>query len=126
MMPVAHKNQTGGSILGNILFIVLFAFGVYLGIQYVPQFIESKSLDSMLDSIESQHNSQPYESSQQVEQAVKGILNLNQMDDMMQHIKVRESSQAISIEIDYQRELNLLFSKKLMSYSKVVDLNRYR
>ncbi len=123
MMPNAHKNQAGGSLLGNILMVAVFAYGVYLGIQYVPQLIESKSLNSMLDSIESQNRGQKYESSQQVEQAVRSMLNLNQMDDMIQYIDVRDSSRVISIEINYERELDLLFDKKTMVYSKTLDLN---
>jgi len=122
MKQPAHKYQAGGSLLGNILLLALFAFGVFLGIQYVPQLIESKSLDSMLASIESQNSSQKYESSQQVEQAIKSILNLNQMDDMIQHIKVRQSMQRISVEVNYERELDLLYETKILNYSKTLDL----
>jgi len=122
MTQPAHKYQAGGSLLGNILLLALFAFGVFLGIQYVPQLIESKSLDSMLASIESQNSSQKYESSQQVEQAIKSILNLNQMDDMIQHIKVRQSMQRISVEVNYERELDLLYETKILNYSKTLDL----
>jgi len=122
MTQPAHKCQAGGSLLGNILLLALFAFGVFLGIQYVPQLIESKSLDSMLASIESQNSSQKYESSQQVEQAIKSILNLNQMDDMIQHIKVRQSMQRISVEVNYERELDLLYETKILNYSKTLDL----
>ncbi len=123
MMLAEPKAQTGGSLLGNIVLIAIFAYGVYLGIQYVPQFIESKTLDSMLDSIESQHKSQPYESSQQVEQAVSSMLNLNQMDELMQHVDVRASSQGVRIEIVYERELDMLFQKKALRYNKALDLN---
>lgn len=123
MMKQTRKNQLGGSALGNILLITLFAYGVYLGIQYVPQLIESKSLDSMLDSIESQNRSQPYASAQQVEQAVKSILNLNQMDEMIKNITIRGGQQGINIEVSYERELDLLFQKKAMNYNKYLDLN---
>lgn len=123
MMKQTRKNQLGGSALGNILLIALFAYGVYLGIQYVPQLIESKSLDSMLDSIESQNRSQPYASAQQVEQAVKSILNLNQMDEMIKNITIRGGQQGINIEVSYERELDLLFQKKAMNYNKYLDLN---
>jgi hypothetical protein len=124
MMNSTHKNQSGGSVLGNILLLGLFAYGVFLGMQYLPQMLESKSLDSMLDSIDSQHRAQAYEGGHQVEQAVKGILNLNQMDDMMEHIQVRSGPQGISIEIDYERELDLLFQKKMLKYRKTLDLDR--
>ncbi len=117
------RRHSGGSLLGNIFLLALFAYGVYLGIQYVPQLIESKSLDSMLSSIESQHRAHRYDSSHQVEQAVKSMLNLNQMDDMLQHIKIRESPPGISIEIDYDRELDLLYGQKTLHYSKTLDLD---
>jgi hypothetical protein len=123
MKKTAQQQQTGGSLLGNIILLALFAYGVFVGIQYVPMLLESKSLDSMLDTIESQHVSNNYESSHQVEQAVKSILNLNQMDDMFQHVKIRQSHPNISIEIDYERELDLLYEKKTLHYSKVLDLD---
>ena len=51
------------------------------------------------------------------------MLNLNQMDDMMQNIDIRASSQGISIEIDYERELDLLFQKKVLTTNKTLDLD---
>ncbi len=123
MMKQPRKDQTGGSLPGNLLLIALFAYGVYVGLQYVPQVIESKSLDSMLDSIESQNDSHHYDSAQQVAQAVRNILNLNQMDDMIKSITIREGQQGINIEVNYARELDLLFEKKTLNYNKSLDLN---
>lgn len=123
MVNQAHRNQHGGGLLGNIFLLALFAYGVYLSFQYVPQFIESRTVDSVLESIETQHRGQPYESAQQVEQAIKSHLNLNQMDDMIKNIRVRESGDSISVEISYQRELDLLFQKKELNINKTVDLD---
>ena len=123
MVNQSRKYQSGGGLLGNIFLLALFAYGVYLSIQYVPQFIESRSLDSVLESIETQHRGHPYESAQQVEQAIKSNLNLNQMDDMMNNVSVRESGRSISIEVSYQRELDLLFQKKVLHTHKTVDLD---
>jgi hypothetical protein len=123
MMKQARKYQLGASAFGNILLIALFAYGIYLGIQYVPQFLESKSLDSMLDSIDSQNRSQKYDSAQQVETAVKSMLNLNQLDDMINTITIRDGQQGINIEIYYERELDLLYEKKILQYNKTLDLH---
>jgi hypothetical protein len=117
------KNQDGGGLIGNIFLLALFAYGVYLSFQYVPQFIESRTLDSVLESIETQHRGQPYESAQQVEQAIKNNLNLNQMDDMIKNFRIRESGNSISVEVSYQRELDLLFQKKVLNINKTVDLD---
>jgi len=118
-----RRNQHGGSFLGNVFLLVLFVYGVYLAIQYVPLFIESSSLDSVLGSIEGQHQGNPYQGAQQVEQTIRNQLNLNQMDDMMQNVRVRESGNSISIEISYQRELDLVFQEKVLHYNKTLDLD---
>ena len=123
MVIPARKNRNGGSLVGNIFLLALFAYGVFLAFQYVPQFIESRSLDSVLESIETQHRGQPYESAQQVEQAIKNLLNLNQMDDMIKNIRVREDGNSIYVEVSYQRELDLLFQKKVLNINKTVDLD---
>jgi len=118
-----RKLETGGSAIGNIILIALFAYGVFIGIQYVPQLIESKSLDSLLDSLSSQHTMQKYSDTGEVERAISSMLNLNQMDEMAQYIKVRDTGQGFSVEIEYERELNLLVQKKVMKYTKIMDLN---
>ena len=118
-----RKLETGGSAIGNIILVALFAYGVFIGIQYVPQLIESKSLDSLLDSLSSQNMVQKYSDTGEVERAISSMLNLNQMDEMGQHIKVRDTGQGFSVEIEYERELNLLVQKKVMKYTKIMDLN---
>jgi hypothetical protein len=45
------------------------------------------------------------------------------MDEMAQYIKVRDTGQGFSVEIEYERELNLLVQKKVMKYTKIMDLN---
>lgn len=116
-------HQRGASLAGNILLLAAFGYGIYLGIQYVPFYLESKSIDSILQSIEAQHQSQRFEAAQQVDQAVRKNLNMNQMDDMMTHVRIRENPSGISIEINYDRELDLLFDRKTLSFSKTTDLD---
>lgn len=77
----------------------------------------------MLESIESQNDSHRYDSAQQVAQAIRNVLNLNQMDDMIKNITIREGQQGTNIEVDYERELNLLFEKKTLNYNKSLVLN---
>jgi len=123
MTNSSRKLETGGSAIGNIILIALFAYAVFIGIQYVPQLIESKSLDSLLDSLSSQNMMQKYSDTGEVERAISSMLNLNQMDEMAQYIKVRDTGQGFSVEIEYERELNLLAQKKVMKYTKIMDLN---
>ena len=42
--------QKGASAIVTLIILALLAYGVYVGIQYVPQAIESKSVDSVLNS----------------------------------------------------------------------------
>ena len=39
-----HTRQQGGSGIGFIIFLAIAAYGVYVGIQYVPQYIESAAV----------------------------------------------------------------------------------
>ena len=39
--------QQGASAIVTIIVLALLAYGVYLGLQYVPQAIESRSIDSI-------------------------------------------------------------------------------
>ncbi|HET6566043.1 MAG TPA: DUF4845 domain-containing protein [Xanthomonadales bacterium] len=123
MAKRSRTNQDGGSILGNIILIALFAYGVYLAFQYVPQLIESRSVDSILDSLQSQHRSHPYESAQAVEQALKSSLNMNQMDEMIKNFTIRDTGRGVSIEVHYERELNLLFQQKTITVNRTMDLD---
>lgn len=118
----SHHSQRGGSLMGNIFLLALFVYAVYLAIQYVPQYLESRSLDSVLQSLQSQHQSNPFESAQEVDQALRRNLNMNQMDDMMRHIQVRQNPSGFSIEASYERELDLVFQKKTLTVNKTVDL----
>lgn len=123
MNHLSCSNQRGGSLLGNIFLLALFVYGVYLGTQYVPQYLESRTIDSVLQSIQDQHQSNRFDSAQQVDQAIRRNLNMNQMDDMVKHVRVRAIPPGFSIEVNYQRELDLIFRKMTLSYDKTVDLD---
>ena len=49
--------QKGASAISTIIMLAVLGFAVYVGIQYVPQMIESKSIDSVLRSMEETQNS---------------------------------------------------------------------
>ena len=58
-MMRTKRQQTAASTLGTIITLVARGYGVYIGIQYVPQAIESKAIGSILDSIEDSPKNRP-------------------------------------------------------------------
>ena len=51
--------QKGASIIVTIIGLALLAYGVYIGIQYVPQVIESKAVSSIFTTIEKDQRMEP-------------------------------------------------------------------
>ena len=46
------SKQSGASFVVTLIFLVVLGFAVYVGIEYVPQVIESKSIDSILKTMQ--------------------------------------------------------------------------
>ena len=118
------KTQRGASAVVTIIVLGLLAYGVYLGIQYVPQAIEAKSVDSILTTIKTEHQTDPLTSDDQAKAKVIRMLNINEMNDMTKNVKVSRGAGTIIITFNYERELNLGFKKRPMHYEKVLELKR--
>jgi hypothetical protein len=116
------KKQKGASVIVTIIVLGLLAYGVYIGIQYMPIMIESKSIDSILDNIKTEHLTDPLTTEHAVEAKVTRMLQVNEMNDMSKNIKVRRGSGKITVKFSYDRELNLGFKKQPMHYEKLLEL----
>jgi hypothetical protein len=116
------ERQKGASAIATFIVLVLLAYGVYIGIQYVPQMIESKSVDSILDKIASDQPTSPVSTESEAEAKVVRMLQVNEMNDMSKNLEVRRGSGKIIIRFSYDRELNLGFKKHLMHYEKILEL----
>lgn len=126
-MNIEHKKQggrkqAGASKISNILWLAILGFGVYLGIQYVPHFLEIKTLDSVLDSLVNGQMSNPAASAQEVTSRITSQLNINQKDNLRSAFKVREDGRNITVTAIYDWELNLLYEKKPMHFERSVNL----
>ena len=117
-----QRKQKGASAIGLIIYLTIFGFGVYIGFQYIPQRIESGTLDSILDSIEAKHEASPLRSVDEIVDAINRQLTINQMNDMKDIFYVRKDGGNYTIEVSYERELNLIFKKQLMKYEKTRTL----
>lgn len=117
-----QKKQIGASAFALIIFLVIFGYGVYVGLQYIPQHVESGTIESILDDIEQKHKVTPVRSVNEILSTISRQLDVNQMNDMKDIFYVRRNGDTFTIEVSYERELNLIYEKKLMHYDKTRTL----
>ena len=115
--------QKGASAIVTIIILAVLGYGAYIGIQYVPQAIESKTIDSILDSIESTQGTTAATSVQSVREQVTRMLQLNEMNDMNNNFSVTRTGDVITIRFSYDRELNLGYKIQPMHYERSLSLN---
>ncbi len=121
MMNLPAK-QKGASAIATIIFLALLAYGVYLGIQYVPQAVESRAIDSIFATVYKDHRIDPIQSVDEAKSKVARMLQVNEMNDMAKNVKVRQIAGTITIKVKYERELDLGFKTKPMLYEKTLVL----
>jgi hypothetical protein len=117
-----RERQRGASAVGTVILLAIVAYGVFVGIQYAPLLIESSSVHSILNSIESAHHSDPARNAQAVRALVDNHLNLNQMNHLRDSFNVREFANDFVIEVSYERDLDLFFTKKVITYETSLTL----
>ena len=117
------ERQKGASTIGTIITIVLLGYGAYIGIQYVPQAIESKSIDSILDNVKRSQQTDPVTSKQDAQAKVIKMLQVNEMSNMTKSFTVERLDNRITIRFSYDRELNLGYKIQPIHYEKSVNLN---
>jgi hypothetical protein len=117
-----QTRQQGGSAIGLIIFLAIFAYGVFVGIQYVPQYIESAAVTTILDNVVEKHSKERLDSMSAVQSAIDKQLYINEMGDLKSSFKVKQYRGDFIITVRYERELDLLYEKKLMPFEKTVTL----
>jgi len=121
-MNSLQARQKGASFIGTLILLALAGYAVYIGIQYVPQMIESKSIDSILGTIRDENKNDPIDSVEDANAMVIRLLQVNEMNDMTEAFKVRMREDHIVIEFNYDRKLDLLYKVKPMHYEKTLRL----
>jgi len=114
--------QRGASGINTIIVVAVLGYGVFVGLQYVPQMIEWGTVNSMLDSLRSQQVSNPPSSVQEIEADIGRLLDINEMRDMAEHFNVRRQGDGYLVSVNYERELNLLFTHKIIQYHKELPI----
>ena len=122
MIMNIQSKQKGASAIVFIIVLAILGFAVYVGIQYVPQRIESGTVDSILDSIVENHKTTPVQNVSEILSTITRLLNVNQMDDMKENFKVSKYRGTYIIKVSYERELNLGYEIKTIQYEKTRTL----
>lgn len=118
-----QRKQKGGSAIVLVIILALFGYVVYVGLQYIPQLIESRTVDSILTSIQSAHQTTPVQDIREIRNSINRQLNVNQMSDMVDKFHVSKDLGIYTIKVSYERELNLGYEMKQIQYMKTLILN---
>ena len=114
--------QRGASAIGTIIMLVVLGYAVFIGFQYVPQAIESRSIDSILETVDNASKSGSINSVQAAQERVVSLLQINEMNEMNDAFTVSERDGRITVTFSYDRELNLLYKVQPMPYKKIMML----
>ncbi|MDX2458174.1 MAG: DUF4845 domain-containing protein [Gammaproteobacteria bacterium] len=121
-MHTSHSTQRGASAITLIIILAIIGAGTYLGLQYIPQYIEASTVDAILSSIEQTHEEKPVSSASNIRNMIDKQLDINQMGDLRDSFKVTQDDEIYIVNVSYERELNLIYEKKLMKHEKSITL----
>lgn len=121
-MKAIPGKQRGGSPVVTLVVLAVLAYGVFVAFGYVPQWLESKAVVQILDSMQESQASEPLTTQQAVETKVIRMLQINEMDDMVDAFKVTRSGRSFVVTFSYDRELNLGFETRKIHYENSVTL----
>ena len=122
MMHRSSKRHTGVYKVSNLVLLAILAFGVYLGIQYVPHFIDIKTIESVMNSLRDGQRTNPAGTAQEVTSRINNQLSINQEDKLRSAFQVQENGRSITVTVAYDWELNLIYQKKPMRYEQTLVL----
>ncbi len=114
--------QKGASIIVTIITLALICFTAFVGFQYIPQLIESRSIDSILDTMTKRQHTDPVTDAGDARAKLIKLLQINEMNDMMDSFTVSDRDARITIVFSYDRGLNLIYKVHPMHYEKTVRL----
>jgi len=115
--------QKGASAIVTIIMLFVLGVALYVGIQYVPQVIESKSIDSILKTMQDAQRTDRITSAVDAKTKLVKLLQINEMNDMTDSFTVKDRDGKVTIAFKYDRELNLIYKTHPMHYEKLLILD---
>lgn len=122
MVKTTHHSQRGASTPGTVILLGILGYGVFIGLQYIPQKIEDMSVDSVLDSIETIQQQNPSAGARNVEATIDRLLNTNNLQHLRSNFKVYQSGKDIIVTASREWKLNLIYTEQVMKYEKTRTL----
>lgn len=121
-MKAIGRHEQNGAAIFNMIILLLVAYGIFVGVQYAPIMIESRTIDAMLNSIAQSNQTLPAENMESVESMLNNQLYINEMTGMRDSFDIDYSDRAYTIQVNYERSLNLGFDQKTLKYQKSITL----
>ena len=121
-MHTSQRTQRGASAIGIIIILAIIGAGTYIGLQFIPQYIEAGTVDSILSNIEQAHKETPASSAKDIRDRIDKQLGMNQMDDLHDNFTVTQDGEIYTVKVSYERELNFIYEIKPMKYEKTLTL----
>jgi hypothetical protein len=117
-MQTIRRYQKGNSAVVNIFLLVLVGYGVFVGFYYAPIFIESRTIDSILDNVKLANKGSPAQSMHDAQGMIDKQLMINGMKHMQDKFHVRRMGGGYEIQVSYERSLDILFEEKTLRFEK--------
>ena len=122
-MSSSKKIQRGASAIGIIIILAILGVGAYIGFQYIPLLIEAGTVDSVLNNLEQSNEQKHVTSVSQIRDIIDKQLNMNQMEELANDFTVTKDEDTYTVNVYYERELDLIYEKKLIETDKTIILN---
>lgn len=123
-MHVMQKREHGASSFTVIMVLALVGAGIYLGLQYIPQLIESGTVDAILSDVKKAHALKPVREVRELDEMIGRSLDVNQLEELRKQFTVTESEDEFIVDVAYARELNLLVTRYPINYKKSLALRK--
>ena len=120
-MKSIFPRQRGGSTIGLLIVLSIIGVSVFVGMQYIPQYMEAGQVDSILDSIEDA-NSTTALTPESVQIMIGKHLQINNLQDLSDAFVVKKKDGKILVEVNFERQLDLIYEKRAMPYSRELVL----
>lgn len=98
-MYTSQKMQRGASAIVVIIILAIIGAGAYIGLQYIPQYIEAGTVDSILSNIEKAHKKSPVSNVDAIRKMIGNQLNMNQLDDLKDSFKIKQEGDTYIITV---------------------------
>jgi len=119
-----QKREHGASSFTVIMVLALVGAGIYLGLQYIPQLIESGTVDAILSDVKKAHALKPVREVRELNEMIGRSLDVNQLEELRKQFTVTESEDEFIVDVAYARELNLLVTRYPINYKKSLVLRK--